>query len=215
MELNDERLKIIDSDGNLLIMGGPGSGKTTIALIKANNDCQKLQKYQNFLFLSFARATVTRVMEHCAGLIDERRRDNIKISTYHAFEWEIIKTNSKLLTSFPISILLPHDSSALFPNIDEEDKEEMEEELEHESYRMQRELVDKRPHTLYETVFSQLYTSVNLEDSLKATVLGENGQIDMDKVNSRAKCIYTFYEFLNTCRLATVDDEFIKEEFLG
>ncbi len=122
MELNDERLRIIDSDGHLLIMGGPGSGKTTIALIKANNDCPKLQQYQNILFLSFARATVTRVMEHCAGLINESRRDSIKISTYHAFEWEIIKTNSKLLTPFPISILLPHDASALFPNIDEKDR---------------------------------------------------------------------------------------------
>lgn len=99
------------------------------------------------------------------------------------------------------------------PTIDEEDKEEMEEALNHESYRLQAEAVDSRPHNIYETVFKNLYTSVNLEDALKATVLGEDSNVDMDRVNTKAKCIYTFYEFLNTCRLATVDDEFIKEEF--
>ena len=32
---DDLRNEILATDGNLLIMGGPGSGKTTIALFKA------------------------------------------------------------------------------------------------------------------------------------------------------------------------------------
>jgi len=121
LNLNEDRLKIVNSRNNLLVMGGPGSGKTTIALLKANNDCKKLKPNQYILFLSFARATVSRVMEHCVDYIDKNNRDKIKINTYHAFEWEIIKNNAKLLTSFPISIILPHDAAALLSNVSDKE----------------------------------------------------------------------------------------------
>ena len=47
---DDLRNEILATDGNLLIMGGPGSGKTTIALFKAkeltanSNTIRKSQK---------------------------------------------------------------------------------------------------------------------------------------------------------------------------
>lgn len=50
LNLNEDRLKIVNSRNNLLVMGGPGSGKTTIALLKANNDCKKLKPNQYILF---------------------------------------------------------------------------------------------------------------------------------------------------------------------
>ena len=53
---DDLRNEILASDGNLLIMGGPGSGKTTIALFKAKEltaDSNTIRKSQKILFLEF------------------------------------------------------------------------------------------------------------------------------------------------------------------
>lgn len=58
---DDLRNEILATDGNLLIMGGPGSGKTTIALFKAKEltaNSNTIRKSQKILFLSFARATI-------------------------------------------------------------------------------------------------------------------------------------------------------------
>ena len=35
--LDEERTRLMSTAGHLLVMGGPGSGKTTIALLKAGN----------------------------------------------------------------------------------------------------------------------------------------------------------------------------------
>lgn len=53
-QLNDDskRITILNATGNLLVMGGPGSGKTTIALFKAkelveNGSLKEAQKYSS------------------------------------------------------------------------------------------------------------------------------------------------------------------------
>ena len=58
MDLDDTRLAILDADGQLLIQGGPGSGKTTIALLKAARTLERLEPEQQVVFLSFSRAAV-------------------------------------------------------------------------------------------------------------------------------------------------------------
>lgn len=64
MELTKGQTDIIAADGHLLVTGGPGSGKTTIAILKAGDIARKaLRPGQRILFLSFARATVGRVLE--------------------------------------------------------------------------------------------------------------------------------------------------------
>jgi DNA helicase-2/ATP-dependent DNA helicase PcrA len=99
LELSDERKAIVSHTGHLLIKGGPGSGKTTISIVKAESLVATLKPGQQVLFLSFARATVARVIEALAeqtkGNNEVRRR--IEIDTYHAFFWRLLKTHAYLI----------------------------------------------------------------------------------------------------------------------
>jgi DNA helicase-2/ATP-dependent DNA helicase PcrA len=105
----------------VLCLGGPGSGKTTISLLKAENEISKgvLNPGQRVLFLSFARATISRVEEHAAALLKCESRSELEISTYHGFTWAILKSHGYLLTSeAPIKLLPPSDSAALLSSIE-------------------------------------------------------------------------------------------------
>ena len=100
MELTDAQLEVMARDGNLLITGGPGSGKTTISILKAAQvvDCE-LRPQQKVLFLSFARPTVTRIIEAIDSeqSISPQHRSRIAVDTYHAFFWRILKAHGYLI----------------------------------------------------------------------------------------------------------------------
>lgn len=93
-------------------MGGPGSGKTTIALFKAKQivDSGILKGSQKVLFLSFARATISRIEEQSRELISTYTKNQIEINTYHGFIWNIIRHHGYLLTDQPIKLLPPHEA---------------------------------------------------------------------------------------------------------
>ena len=64
LELSDEQKRVMEAQGNLLVQGGPGSGKTTVAILKAGKIVSDaLQPSQKVIFLSFARPTVARIIE--------------------------------------------------------------------------------------------------------------------------------------------------------
>lgn len=63
LELTQGQQDILAASGHLLVKGGPGSGKTTVSILKAGRMAAGLRPGQRVLFLSFARATVARVLE--------------------------------------------------------------------------------------------------------------------------------------------------------
>ncbi|HCX16615.1 MAG: ATP-dependent helicase [Afipia sp.] len=111
VDLTKVQQQILDTNGHLLVTGGPGSGKTTVSILKAAKIAREhLRLGQTILFLSFARATVSRVLE----AIDEERqiaseeKRRIEVDTYHSFFWRILKAHGYLV-GFPrkMTILTP------------------------------------------------------------------------------------------------------------
>jgi DNA helicase-2/ATP-dependent DNA helicase PcrA len=112
--LTDNRTDLLNWNGHTLVTGGPGSGKTTIALIKAGKFVSDnfLKRAQCILFLSFARATVSRVAEQAMEIIAPKDRDKVEISTYHGFAWRLIQSYATLLNQKPIRLLSPSDAAS-------------------------------------------------------------------------------------------------------
>ena len=65
LKMCEQRKELLRTGGHLLVLGGPGSGKTTIALVKAATEIVDgdVAPGQRILFLSFARATVARIVQ--------------------------------------------------------------------------------------------------------------------------------------------------------
>lgn len=107
----------------MLVMGGPGAGKTTISLLKANQIIVdgKLFPGQKVLFLSFARSTVSNIQKTTKGLVADKNKKLIEINTYHGFIWRLLQNYSYLINGHrPISLLTPHLASTHLAEIESE-----------------------------------------------------------------------------------------------
>lgn len=116
MKPSKKQLKILKASGHLLVTGGPGSGKTSISILKATRCVENdIMPGQSVLFLSFARATVLRVVEAIEHeqKIPKQQRERIEIGTYHSFFWRIIKAHGYLV-GLPrlLNILRPSSEAA-------------------------------------------------------------------------------------------------------
>ena len=111
MKICAERQRLLDCDGHAIVTGGPGSGKTTIALKKALVRIEKgLQPGQSVLFLSFSRAAVARIVQASKMQLNKQTRTLLNVQTFHSFFWDLLKTHSYLLgTPRKIQILMPQD----------------------------------------------------------------------------------------------------------
>lgn len=107
MHLDDTRQEILAASGHLLIQGGPGCGKTTIALLKAATVLDKLEPEQRVLFLSFSRAAVRQISDRMRGVLSNIARDRLEVRTFHSFFLELVRAHGPLLTGQPSSFIPP------------------------------------------------------------------------------------------------------------
>lgn len=107
IEICEKRKTILAQKGHLLVCGGPGCGKTTIALLKAKEFARSLLPGQEILFLSFSRAAVRQILARCKQLLSRREREVIQVKTYHSFCMELLQSHGRLFTGKPVRVIFP------------------------------------------------------------------------------------------------------------
>ena len=107
LPLDQTRRDILNASGHLMVLGGPGSGKTTIALLKAQALASTLLPGQRLLFLSFSKAAVRQVLKSCEEHLSADDRRLLEVRTYHAFCIEILTSFGKLLNGRQVEIMYP------------------------------------------------------------------------------------------------------------
>ncbi len=113
-KLCEQRKRILDEDGHMLVVGGPGSGKTTIALLKARRRVlEQLNAGQKVLFLSFSNSAIRRIMESAGSILTDEIADRVVIKTYHSFAWEILTSHGYLTSSQRRLKIIPAQDAAV------------------------------------------------------------------------------------------------------
>ena len=91
-QLNTSQKKAVDIiDGPLLVIAGPGTGKTQLLSARVANILEKTDTLpQNILCLTFTEAAAQNMRERLASFIGKEAYD-VTISTYHTFGSDIIR----------------------------------------------------------------------------------------------------------------------------
>jgi len=103
----EKRQSVIDEQGHALVIGGPGSGKTTLALLKSKGILDTLSPGQSILFLSFSRAAVQQILRRCREILTKDEMKRIDVRTYHSFCWDILHCHGRLLGGRPLKMMAP------------------------------------------------------------------------------------------------------------
>ena len=124
MDVCDLRQQLLDCKGHALVIGGPGSGKTTIALKKAVVRIgDGMTPGQSVLFLSFSRAAVARVGEVIRQQVPKAQRETLSMHTFHSFFWTLLSPHAYLLGAPKgLRILLPSDEQVKYGTIKSKDR---------------------------------------------------------------------------------------------
>ena len=103
----EKRQGVIDAIGHVLVLGGPGSGKTTLALLKARSLMPRLEAGQKTLFLSFSRAAVQQILTRCKEVLSKPERALIDVRTYHALCWDLLHCHGRLFDGKILRMMTP------------------------------------------------------------------------------------------------------------
>lgn len=124
-QINAERNRVIGCETDALVLGGPGAGKTTLALLKAEWEVVQGRLFpgQQILFLSFARATVARVLETANQYVSKDTRKCIVVDTYHGFAWKLIQSHGYLVNGVQPRLHPPHEAAAYYAGLKEAERD--------------------------------------------------------------------------------------------
>ena len=106
----DEQHAVLAANDDLLIIGGAGSGKTTVALEKARRFASEneLDPDHRVLFLSFSNTAVRRIQEAAGLTLTYRERQKIAVTTFHSFCHEVLGSHWRLAgLGAPFELLAP------------------------------------------------------------------------------------------------------------
>ena len=106
----DAQKAILVECHDLLVIGGAGSGKTTVALKKARRFTSEneMAPDQRVLFLSFSNTAVRRIQEAAGVTLTYRERRKIAVTTFHSFCHEVLGAHWRLAgLGAPLELLAP------------------------------------------------------------------------------------------------------------
>lgn len=94
--LNDAQREAVETiDGPLLVIAGPGTGKTELLAVRVANILEKTDTQpSNILCMTFTESGAANMRERLTGLIGSAAYE-VQIGTYHAFGGDIIKRFSE------------------------------------------------------------------------------------------------------------------------
>lgn len=102
-QLNEQQRRAVDTiDGPLLVIAGPGTGKTQLLSARVANILQKTDTLaQSILCLTFTDAAALNMRQRLTSMIGELAYD-VHISTYHSFASDIIRTYPSFFESIDL-----------------------------------------------------------------------------------------------------------------
>lgn len=88
-----EQRAVLDFTGpRLLVDGPPGSGKTTIAAVKAGRLTHELGEHQRLLFLTFTNNATDRIGEALNECLTQEERRKVVVINYHSLFYRMIRS---------------------------------------------------------------------------------------------------------------------------